>query len=256
MTTLNVLLTHLAAPEVDEQLANLRSLAPSSRFVACHGGRREDFEAIHDQDKAFVADPTLRAAPRSLQSYTELFSIVHDRWLRADPGLASVYVIEYDHLVLRPDFETALHDLAVRVGASLLGKTCIERTATNWEHYVRFRRDEALLAHLRRVSVRDDPTRLFGALADGLWLTREAVTSYLEVGEHPPCYCELYVPTLLHHLGHDVVDVDAVSDLYTHVRWEPAYGAQDVRRIRAAGATFAHPVKDPAIWREVAAGSS
>ena len=30
-------------------------------------------------------------------------------------------------------------------------------------------------------------------------------------GGHPPCYCETYVPTLLHHLGFRVVDIDAHS---------------------------------------------
>ncbi len=238
---------------MDEQVALLRALAPESRFVVCHGGRREDFDAIDFEDKAFIADPTLRAAPRSFQSYTETFAVVHDRWLRTDDELTSVYLIEYDHLILRPEFERSLAELARRTGASVLGKTCVERTGTNWEHYARFRRDAALLSHLRRVSVRDDPARMFGALADGLWLTRAAVESYLEVDGHPPCYAELYVPTLLYHLGHRVVDVDAVSSLYEHVRWVPPFDAEQVRDLKANGATFAHPVKDLAIWRESAA---
>ena len=153
-------------------------------------------------------------------------------------------LIEYDHLILDPDFERRLAELAADTGADFLGKNCVDRTATNWEHYVRFRGDRRLLTHLRRISVRENRERLFGCLGDGMWLTREALRAYVHTGDHPPCYCETYVPTLLHHLGFRVVDIDAHSDLYRHVRWLPAFGPEEAVSRFQDGATFLHPVKD------------
>ncbi len=59
--------------------------------------------------------------------------------------------------------------------------------------------------------MRKDLTRLYGCLGDGMWLSREALNAYVGVGEHPPCYNETYAPTLLHHLGFRVVDVDGAQ---------------------------------------------
>lgn len=252
MSTLNVVLTHLPAEAVDHQLAALTHISPSSRFVVCHGGRREDCEAVSRAEAAFIVDPTLRGAPRSLQSYDEIFATVHDRWVAPADDVDAVYFFEFDHIVLRPGFEASLSDVAATMRADFLGKHCVVRNGSNWEHYGRFRRDPVLLAHLRRVSVREDPTVMYGTLGDGMWLTRDALAAYVGVSEHPPCYGELYVPTLLHHLGFRVADIDQASDLYDHVRWIPPYSALEVETLADSGATFAHPVKDRGVWQRIA----
>lgn len=256
VTTLTVVLTHVDAATAGEQLRLLRAIAPGERFAVCHGGRRADFDALEVDAKAFVDDPTLRGAPRSFQSYHLTFATVWDHWVRDDPSIDAVYVIEYDHLVLRGDYAQRLGAIAAQTGAGLLGKEASLRTGTNWEHYGRFRRDPALLAHLRRVSVREDPTLIYGTLGDGMWLSRDALAGYVAVEDHPPCYGELYVPTLVHHLGHRIVNLAEHTDLYDHVRWDPPYEPAEVRALHAAGATFAHPVKDLDVWREVAAHAS
>jgi hypothetical protein len=77
-----------------------------------------------------------------------------------------------------------------------------------------------------------------------MWLSRRALEAYVNVDKHPPCYCEIYVPTLLHHLGFRVVDVDAHSDLYRNVRWLPERSVAEVLELARAGAVFVHPAKD------------
>ena len=145
--------------------------------------------------------------------------------------------------MLRADFEAPLAELAQRTGAGLMGKTCVERTATNWHHYTRYRRDEALLAHLRAHSVRDDPTRMFGTLGDGFWLSRPALEAYASIGERPVVYGELYVPTILYHLGFGVAEIPA--RLYGHVRYEPEVSLAEAARAQAGRRLVRAPVQDP-----------
>lgn len=245
MRTLTAVLTHLPPPDVHASYAFLKGLAPDASFVVCYGGTAADFDAIELEHKLFVDDATLRGPQQHLQSLTVTFELLWSGYFARDSSLDSLYLIEYDHLILDPRFEARLRDLAGRTGADLMGKTCVERTATNDEHYIRFRKDPGLLAQLRRVSVRDDPTRLFGCLGDGMWISRRALEAYVAVDDHPPCYCETYVPTLLHHLGFGLVDIDAQGDLYRYVRWTPPFTAEDVIAALGRGAVFVHPVKDP-----------
>jgi hypothetical protein len=244
VSTLTVVLTHLDGEQVDERMRLLQAVAGDARFVVCHGGARSAFDRIEWGEKVFVDDPTLRGPAQHLQSLTQIFRTVWHRYFARDAELDSLYLIEYDHLILDGTFEHRLRELALDTGADLLGKRCVDLTATNVAHYVRFRRDQQLLRHLAGLSVREDRARMFGCLGDGMWLARRALEAYVEVGEHPPCYCEVYVPTLLHHLGFRVVDVDAYSDLYSNVRWLPERSAPEVLELARAGAVFVHPAKD------------
>jgi hypothetical protein len=251
MGTLTILVTHLDADRVHETVELLRLVTAEQRLMVCHAGKRKNFDQIDFDDKIFIEDPSLRGRERSLQSWNEIFEAAWWTRVQSDESLESVYLIEYDHLILDPSFERRLAGLAASTSADFLGKNCVDRTATNWQHYVRFRRDPQLLAHLRKVSVREDPERMFGCLGDGMWLSRRALQAYVETGGHPPCYCETYVPTLLHHLGFRVVDVDAHSDLYRHVRWQPSYEAGQVLELVEQDALFLHPVKDRAVVRDL-----
>jgi len=245
--TLTVVLTHVGAEHTDELMRLLRAVAPDARFVVAHGGARGAFERIAWEEKFFVDDPTLRGPPQHLQSLTQVLETAWREYLAGAADIDSLYLVEYDHLILDGTFEDRLRALARSTLADLLGKACVDATATNLAHYVRFRRDRGLLDHLAAVSVREDPRRLFSCLGTGIWLSRRALEAYVAVGEHPPCYCEIYVPTLVHHLGLRVVDVDAHCALYRHVRWTPELSAAEVLERAAAGTVFAHPVKQQAV---------
>jgi hypothetical protein len=242
VSQLNAVITHLPAAEAEQDLRALRELAPDSRFICCYTGPRSEFERL-EGETILIEDDWLAGAPRSFQSYHGVFTAL------AGQSFDALYLIEYDHLVLDAGFEDALTGLAERTGADFMGKNCTARNHTNWPHYTRFRRDPELLEHLRRISTRDDPTVLFGTLGNGMWLSRAALDSYLSLEAHPRCYGELYVPTVIHHLGHRLVDIDAFSDLYRHVRWEPEYEPADVSALQRSGTTFIHPVKSAAVRR-------
>ena len=250
---LTAILTHLDARRVKAQLAYLNAVAPESRFVVCHGGAREDFERIEHPEAIFIEDPTLRGLDRQ-QSYNEAICKVYDAYVKEDASVEYVYFIEYDHLILRGDFEGSLRSIAERSGAGFLGKSASPRNDTNWPHFTRYLRDDRLGKFIAGLSARDDPGQRWGALGTGMLFRRDALEAFCSI-EHPPhAYLELFVPTVVYHLGFELADVDAYGDLYATVRWQPEYGVTEAIAEKHAGRTFVHPFKDPDTLDAVRAG--
>jgi hypothetical protein len=244
MAILTVVITHLDAERAMRQLAYLRALAPEARFVLCHGGEREEFERLDTGDKVFVADPALRG-PNNQQGYNELLPAVYERFVRDEPEVELAYVVEYDHLFLSGHFERDLAALAAaRPEAGLFAKWASRRNDTNWPHFTRYRADPELRRFFARVSVREDPGQRWGCLGDGMLFRRDALEAFCSVTGAPYRYGEMFVPTLTHHLGFEVVDVDALGDLYSHVRWRPEFGVEEVLAAKRAGRAFVHPFKE------------
>ena len=114
-----------------------RAVAGDARFVVCHGGARDEFDRVRWREKVFVDDPSLRGPPQHLQSLTQIFETLWREYFARDAELDSLYVIEYDHLILDGAFEDRLREVAQVTAADLLGKRCVDLTATNVAHYVR-----------------------------------------------------------------------------------------------------------------------
>lgn len=98
---------------------------------------------------------------------------------------------------------------------------------------------EEFREHWPKVSRRPDPARAFWALLPGSVWTAAAIRAAAENPEPFPCYCEIYLPTLLYHLGFRIR------------HWEDCplqiHGGGNLRsrmdQLRAAGYLAAHPVK-------------
>lgn len=249
---LNVLLTHQGPEAVQANLRYLRALCPDSALVVCHGGAREDFDRISEPRKLFVEDESLRGPPTRLQSYNQLLQKVHAGYVAAQPAIDAVFVFEYDQVVLRPDFETALAQLLEHSGADFLGKNTTPRNDTNWIHALRFKRDPRFLAFLERLSVRDDPHRLYSCLGSGFVMRRPVLERFVDVEHFVSCYVELYLPTVVHHLGFAVEDCDRVSDIYDHVVHGPPKSLAEVLEAKRQGHFFAHPFKRVDLLGQVA----
>jgi hypothetical protein len=242
LAVLTTILTHLGAPLVERQLASLRALAPGSRFAILHGGRRTDFDQLTEPDAVFIEDPTLRG-PHYDKSANDQLRAIYERWVRDDPSIDLIYIVEYDHLILRGDFEQRLEELAERSPAGLFAKAASTRNDSNWAHYLRLRGDARLNDYVASISRRDDPGIRWGCLGTGLLLRREALEAFCALAAPPPIYIELFVPTVLYHLGFDVADIDALGDHYSAVRFLPEMSSQEVMAAYRAGKIFAHPYK-------------
>ena len=51
------------------------------------------------------------------------------------------------------------------------------------------------------------------------------------------------MPTVIHHLGFDVEDIDSISDLYMSVRWPLEFSVEEAIAQKRAGRSFVHPFK-------------
>jgi hypothetical protein len=243
MALLTAIITHLGTAQVRRQLDYLHRLAPESDFVVCHGGARRDFDELGLDEAVHVADRSL-SGPNREQSYTGILRAVYERFVRDQPRIELVYFIEYDHLILASSFEQRLVALAGNSPAGLFAKYASPRNDTNWPHFVRYRRDERLNLFFEQVSRRDDPGLRFGCLGSGMLFRRDALGAIAAVADPPHAYVEMFIPSLTYHLGFDVVDVDAVSDLYAAVRWRPEYRVDQALAEKRRGRAFVHPFKE------------
>ncbi|HEX6457315.1 MAG TPA: hypothetical protein VF032_00240 [Thermoleophilaceae bacterium] len=243
MSVLTAIITHLGPAEVGKQLDYLRSLAPDSDFVLCHGGSRSDFAALPHDRAVYIEDPSLRG-PAKFQSYNEILRRVYETYVQDEPGVDLVYFIEYDHLILSPRFEQELESLAERSDAGLFAKCVSPRNDTNCPHFARGRHDERLNRFFHEISQRDDPAVRWGCLGDGMLFRRETLAAVAGVSDPPHGFMELLIPSLVYHLGFEIIDVDAISHLYTGLRWRPEYTLEDALAAKRRGQTFLHPFKD------------
>jgi hypothetical protein len=242
MAFLTAILTHLEAPLVRAQLEYLHALAPDSRFLVCYGGAHAEFERLQIDDALFIEEESLRG-PHEQRSHLGVLTGVYESRVRDDPGVELIYFIEFDHLILRADFEQSLAALVNRTGAGLAAKTASPRNETNWPHFLRYRDDDEVNRFVTRISRREDTDRRFGCLGTGMLLRREALQALCSLSGLPHAYVEMLVPTVIHHLGFEVVDVDMHSDLYARVSWRPEYGVEQAIAEKRAGRTFVHPFK-------------
>jgi hypothetical protein len=242
MALLTAIITHLDAARVRRHLDYLHRLAPESRFVVCHGGSRRDFDELGVEEALLIREPSLRGPSRE-QSYTEVLRAVYERFVRHEPSIELVYFIEYDHLILASDFEERLVALAERSPAGLFAKYASLRNDTNWPHFVRYRRDEWLNRFFEQISCRDDPGLRFGCLGSGMLFRRDALGAVAAVADPPHAYLEVFIPTLTYHLGFELIDFDALSDLCAGVRWRPEYTVEEALAEKRRGRPFVHPFK-------------
>ena len=228
---ITLLVTHLDARGVRASLDHFARTAPQARVVVCHGGKREDFEAVDHAEKLFADDPSLRG-PIEQQSYAPLLAQAWRDVVAGDASADLVYLIEYDHIVLRHDYEQALRRAIEHANADFLGKNCTRKDDTNWPHAIRARHDPRLARY----------DELYGCLGTGTLMTREALEAVASEPEIPG-YLELAVPTFLHHAGFRLADVDAFSDLYAYVNAPPEKDLAALRAARSQRHFFVHPFK-------------
>jgi len=91
-------------------------------------------------------------------------------------------------------------------------------------------------------SVRENPAELFGCRGDGITMKFECLKAWASLPGQLRCRGELYIPTVIHHLG---FEVGSGGSLYRNIRaGSRPYSVEDIFRLLRNDVIFAHPFKD------------
>jgi hypothetical protein len=203
---LYVVITHQPPDEVRSHLEDFERVLPGRRVAICYGGTEKDFDALDvAAETLFIDDPTLR---RTLaQSYTQLLRAVYERLVAPDPACSCVHLIEWDHVILSAKYEAQLLDVLSTERVGLLARHCADHTFVNWCHSIELLDDRELDQLLRAISVRDqDVPSLWGGLGNGITIARSALEELCLRAGRMSRYFEVYLPTVIYHLGYRVLD--------------------------------------------------
>ncbi|MCX6972659.1 MAG: hypothetical protein NTV93_21250 [Verrucomicrobia bacterium] len=248
------ILTHHPAEVADAMLHFLNALGGETKFCLAYGGTREEFDKILYPEKFFLESPNLRGSIEEQNFSCWLKATVE--WARQkdlDPKVA--HFTENDHIPLRGDYWVKLEEVLSRSGKDFLGKWCMDRTNTNEAFYHQYREDPVLLKLLEAISIHQNKTTIWGALADGMLFRWEALEALCRVELEIPCFTEILIPSSLHHLGFSPGDFDSYSKIFAWVRHRPEFLLSDVPFLLSQGAACCHPFKSiedlPEIYRLV-----
>ena len=238
---LNVLLSHQRSEQLGPVLDLWRQTDAAQDLLLAHGGSPADYEQIGYAPKLFVEDSRLRTRDhqREYQSITGLLKAVH-RWMRAnDFGCDYIHIAEYDHLPLVADLNARQLARARTEDADLLAFHLHRIDGTSHPHYLYHAANAQFAEWLRSMSVRSDMEVTLSMLGTGSFWRREAFERLVALEEPFPIYFEVYLPTLVHHLGFRVRDW-AEQNPFVVNRGDRG---GEIEQARSAGAWTLHPVK-------------
>lgn len=243
---IHAVLTHLAPRQTDAQMQFLHELRPDVLHIAAYGGQFDDYRNIKWYPKVFVNEPTFHAPGGNMEcaGYLEQVHCEAAHFSRKEP----VYFTEYDHAVLTHTYPEIVEGKLRHVDfvAKITGAT----RDSEWIHSQRWYQDYALLDFLKGISVRlPEVNCLRGCLGDGYAMTWEALDAFCSINHYPAFY-EVYIPTVLYHLGFRLADFGAA---YKYVSCWPRRSTDFVLAALAEGVPFVHPYKTgaPVVYVEV-----
>lgn len=245
---IHTVLSHGSPKSTDAQMQFLHKLCPDVLHIAAYGGSSAGFDDLAWWPRIFVREPTFHAPGGNMECHGYLRQVRRAAFRR--DRSESVYFTEYDHAVLTPNYAKIV-EFKLR-GCDFVGKITCATCDSEWMHSQRWYEDTALLDFLKGVSVRPpEKNYLRGCLGNGYAMTWEVLDTFCSINHYPAFY-EVYVPTVIHHLGFSLGDFGAA---YKYVSCTPHRGTEFVLAALAEGAPFVHPYKEraPVVYAEVLA---
>jgi hypothetical protein len=175
---------------------------------------------------------------RGMQSYTEIFCAMAPVIEREKPDF--IYLCEYDHLPLRSDLNSLQIAEITSARADVMGHFLSRIDGTGHPHYLQHSADPCFEQYWKSISLREDKYVILTMFGSGSLWSKEAFLSIAGREQKIPCYLELYLPTLAHHLGFRVCCWDESRHLLSNL---PSAGISE-RHALERGCWTVHPVKE------------
>jgi N-acetylglucosaminyldiphosphoundecaprenol N-acetyl-beta-D-mannosaminyltransferase len=198
---LNVVLTHLDGERLASLRERWRDVCREEDLWIAFGGKRRRFDSIGMERSVFIGDDGLRKQDnqREKQSYKGIFEAMAPVIEREKPDY--VYLCEYDHVPLRSDLNALQVAEITAEGADVMGHWLYRVDGTSHYHMLYHGSDPGFRSYWQSVSRREDKGIVLSMFGSGSLWSREAFLAIASRPQQIPCYLELYLPTLAHHLG-------------------------------------------------------
>lgn len=238
--TLTVLVSHQRPLEVADTIARWQRVTHPEMLLLAYGGTSSDFAGVTHQPSLFIDDFRLRTQDhqRQYQSWSNLIGLV-SQWLRHEPSVSYIYLVEYDQIPLAHDLHARLVALAKTEKADLLAHHLHRVDDTSHPHFLYHASDPRFMEFWRNISLRENRSCVLSMFGSGSFWRREAFLAVAEREEPFPMYLEIYLPTLAHHLGYRVRDFGE-QNRFVHNLGDRSAAIDQANR---EGAWTLHPVK-------------
>jgi N-acetylglucosaminyldiphosphoundecaprenol N-acetyl-beta-D-mannosaminyltransferase len=201
---LNVVLTHLDGERLLRTKERWRDVCREEDLWIAYGGKQRNFRNLGMERSVFIGDAGLRREDnqREKQSYTGIFHAMAPVVEKERPDY--IFLCEYDHVPLRPDLNALQVAEITAEGADVMGHWLYRVDGTSHYHMLYHQSDPGFLRYWQSVSRREEKGVVLSMFGSGSLWSREAFLAIASRTQQIPCYLELYLPTLAHHLGYRV----------------------------------------------------
>jgi hypothetical protein len=237
---MNLLITHEGGEKFDKLMEWWKPICQKENLWIAFGGTRENFEKLHYPRKVFIDDPKLRTCDhqREKQSYAGIFRAMVEVVEKEKPDY--IYFCEYDQLPLVSDLNGRQIRAVEDEGADVMGHMLDRVDHTGYAHLLFHESDPVFFPFLKSISCRHDPSVVLTMFGSGSFWRREAFLAVAKQPQPMECYLELYLPTLVHHLGFRVRRWDEDRHLISNLP-SPKITIEAARK---CDAWTVHPVKE------------
>jgi N-acetylglucosaminyldiphosphoundecaprenol N-acetyl-beta-D-mannosaminyltransferase len=201
---LNVVLTHLCGERLDRTKESWRDVCKEEDLWIAFGGKQRKFRNLGIERSVFIGDAGLRKEDnqREKQSYTGIFEAMAPVVERERPDY--IYLCEYDHVPLSTDLNALQVAEITAEQADVMGHWLYRVDGTSHYHMLYHQSDPAFQSYWQSVSRREEKNVVLSMFGSGSLWSRDAFLAIASRTQQIPCYLELYLPTLAHHLGYRV----------------------------------------------------
>jgi N-acetylglucosaminyldiphosphoundecaprenol N-acetyl-beta-D-mannosaminyltransferase len=236
---LNVVITHLDGERLDRTKERWRDVCREEDLWIAFGGKQRNFRNLGIERSVFIGDAGLRRVDnqREKQSYTGIFHAMAPVIERERPDY--VYLCEYDHVPLRSDLNALQVAEILHEGADVMGHWLYRVDGTSHYHMLYHQSAPGFLPYWQSVSRREEKGVVLSMFGSGSLWSREAFLAIASRKQEIPCYLELYLPTLAHHLGYRVRCWDESRHMISNLpkkKWS-------IEEARSGNCLTIHPVK-------------
>jgi len=237
---INVVLTHLGGGALQRLLEAWKPVCSREDLWIAFGGSRHDFDAVDYPRKVYVQEKALRHKDnqRGKQSYTGIFQAMEAVVKKENPDF--IYFCEFDHLPLVQDLNARQVTEIKGEKADVMGHWLYRVDGTNNHHLLYHESDPHFFPYWTSISSREDPGIILSMFGSGSFWSREAFLAVASREQGIPCYLELYLPTLAHHLGFRVRGWNESNHLISNLPSRSISKEEGVKR----GSWTVHPVKE------------